>query len=70
MAEDQPKVDHLDVGGERQLLNHTGEDGRHHQHVGQVDGQGSLEVSRLEEGGGKGDHQEEQGGQVGAHQLT
>ena len=70
MAEDQPNVDHLDIGGERQLLNHAGEDGRHHQHVGQVDSQGSLEVCRLEGGGGEGDYQEEQGGQVSAQQFT
>ena len=36
LAEDQPEVDHLGVGGEGQLLHHACEDCRHHQHVGQV----------------------------------
>ena len=58
LAEDKPEVDHLGVGGEGQLLHHAGEDGRHHQHVGQVHTQGGLKEERLEEGGGKGDDQE------------
>ena len=36
LAKYQPEVDHLGVGGERQLLHHACEDCRHHQHVGQV----------------------------------
>ena len=36
LAEDEPEVDHLGVGGEGQLLHHACEDCRHHQHVGQV----------------------------------
>ena len=70
LEEYEPDVNHLWIGGEGQLLHHADEDGRHHQHVGQVHGEGGLKEERLEEGGGKGDHQEEQGGQVGAHQLT
>ena len=56
LAEYKPVVDHLGVGGERELLHDADEDGRHDQHVGQVHGEGRLEVDRLEEGGGKGDH--------------
>ena len=70
LAEYQPDVDHLGVGGEGQLLHHTDEDGRHHQHVGQVHCEGSLKEERLEEGGGKGDHEQEEGGEVGGQHLT
>ena len=62
LTEDKPDVDHLQVGGEGQFLHHAGEDGRHHQHVCQVHGQGGLEEERLEESGGKGDDHEEDGG--------
>ena len=70
LAEDQPEVDHLQVGGGGQSLHHTDEDGRHDQHVGQVHRQSGLEVDRLEEGGGKGDQHEKEGGQVGGHHLA
>ena len=70
LAEDKPEVNHLGIGGEGQLLHHTREDRRHHQHVCQVHCQGSLEEVGLEEGGGKGDHHEQDGGQVGAHHLA
>ena len=70
LAEDKPEVNHLGIGGEGQLLHHAGEDCRHHQHVGQVHCQGSLKEVGLEEGGGKGDHHEQDGGQVGAHHLA
>ena len=70
LAENKPDVNHFEVGGEGQLLHHAREDRRHHQHVRQVHRQGSLKEEGLEEGGGKGDHHEEDGGQVGAHHLT
>ena len=38
LTNDEPYVNHLGVGGERQFVHHTGEDGCHHQHVGQVHG--------------------------------
>ena len=63
-------VDHLQVGGGGQSLHHTDENGRHDQHVGQVNRQGGFEVDRLEEGGGKGDQHEKEGGQVGGHHLA
>ena len=53
LAEDEPQVNHLGIGGEGQLLHHTREDRRHHQHVCQVHCQGSLKEVGLEEGGGK-----------------
>ena len=65
LAKDQPEINHLGVGGEGQLLHHADEDGRHHQHVGQVHSEGGLKEERLEEGGGKGDHHEEEGWEVG-----
>ena len=64
LAEDEPVVDHLGVGGERELLHDADEDGRHHQHVGQVHREGGLKEERLEEGGGKGDHQEQGRGKI------
>ena len=70
LAKDEPEVDHLGVGGEGQLLHHTGEDCCHHQHVCQVHCKGSLKEIRLEEGGGKSDHHQQDGGQVGAHHLA
>ena len=65
LAEYQPEVDHLGVGGEGQLLHYTDEDGGHHQHGGQVHTQGGLKEERLEEGGGKGDHEEQEGREEG-----
>ena len=70
MTKYQPEVDHLGVGGERQLLHHADEDGRHHQHGGQVHAQGCLKEEGLEEGGGKGDHEEQEGGQKGRQHLA
>ena len=70
LTEYQPDVDHLWVGGVGQLLHHADEDGRHHQHVGQVHGEGGLKEERLEEGGGEGDHHQEEGGEVGGHHLA
>ena len=68
-AEDQPDVDHLGVRGWRQLLDLAREDGRHHQHDGQVHREARLKVDCLEEGGGVGGDQQEQGGQVGGQHL-
>ena len=70
LEEYEPDVNHLWIGGEGQLLHHADEDGRHHQHVGQVHGEGGLKEERLEEGGGEGDHEEEEGGEVGGQHLT
>ena len=70
LAEYEPIVDHLWVGGERELLHDADEDGRHHQHVGQVHGEGGLKEERLEEGGGKGDCSQKKGREVGGHHLT
>ena len=58
LAEDEPDVDHLDVRGGGQDLHLADEDGRHHQHGGEVHTQGSLEEERFEECGGKGYHRE------------
>ena len=58
LAEDEPVVNHLCVGGEREPLHDADEDGCHDQHVGQVHGEGRLKEEWLEEGGGKGDHHE------------
>ena len=62
-AEDQPDVDHLGVRRWRELLDLAGEDGCHHQHDGQVNCEAGLKVDWLEEGGGIGGDQQQQGGQ-------
>ena len=43
-AEDEPDVDHLGVRGGRQLLDLAREDGRHHQHDGQIHRETCLEI--------------------------
>ena len=70
LTEDEPVVDHLGVGGERELLHDADEDGRHDQHVGQVHREGGLKEERLEEGGGKCDCSQKKGREVGGHHLT
>ena len=64
LAKDEPVVDHLGVRGERELLHDADEYRRHHQHVGQVHREGGLKEERLEEGCGKGDHQEQGRGKI------
>ena len=64
LAEDEPVIDQFWVGGERELLHDADEDGRHDQHVGQVHREGGLKEERLEEGCGKGDHQEQGRGKI------
>ena len=47
MAENQPNVNHLGVGGQRKFLHDTDEDGRHDQHVGQVHGRAASKKNGL-----------------------
>ena len=54
-AEDQPDVDHLHVRSGGQLLYLAGEDGGHHQHDGQVHGDGVAKQALVKEDGDKGD---------------
>ena len=61
-AEDQPDVNHLHVRGGGQLLYLAGEDGRHHQHNGQVDCKRIAKHVSFKEGGGVGDEEKEDGG--------
>ena len=68
-AEDQPDVDHLHVRGGGQLLYLAGEDGGHHQHDGQVHGDGVTKEVFVEEDGGEGDEEQEDGGEEGGHEL-
>ena len=70
LAEDQPEVDHLWVGGQGKLLHHADEDGGHHQHGGQVHTEAGLEEEWLEESGGEGDCHEQDGGEVGDQHLA
>ena len=53
LANDQPDVDHLGVRGGGQALHLADEDGRQHQHSGQVHTEGRLEEEWLEEAGCK-----------------
>ena len=59
LTKDQPVVDHLGGRGVRKALHLADEDGRHHQHGGQVHTQSGLKEEGLEEDGGKGNHHEE-----------
>ena len=68
-VEDQPDVDHLGLRHWRHLLDLACEDGRQHQHEGQVHRKTCLKVDWLEEGGGVHDHQQEQGEHVGDKHL-
>ena len=70
LAEDEPVVDHLGGRGGGQALHLADEDRGHHQHGGQVHAEGRLEEERLEEGGGKGDGDEEEKGKEGGHHLA
>ena len=70
LTEDEPDVNHLDVGGGGEALHLADEDGRHHQHGGKVHTQSRLKEEGLEEGGGKGDGQEKEGREVGGHDLA
>ena len=58
LAEDEPDVNHLDVRGGGQALHLADKDGGQHQHGGQVHTQSRLKEKGLEEGGGKGDRNE------------
>ena len=69
LAENEPDVDHLNVGGGGQALHLADEDGRHHQHGRQVHAQGCLEEEGLEEGGCEGDGNEKKRWKIGRHHL-
>ena len=56
-AEDQPEVNHLGVWRRWELLYLAGENGRHHQHDGQVHSEARLKVDWLEVDGGVADGQ-------------
>ena len=51
LTDDQPYVEHLEVGGGGQDLPHVDDDRRHHQHRRQVHPQSSLKEARFEEHG-------------------
>ena len=70
LAENEPDVDHLDVGGGGQALHLADEDRRHHQHCCQVHAEGCLKEERLEESGGKGDSCEKNSREECCHQFT
>ena len=55
MAEDEPAVDHLDIGGGGLALHLADEDGGHHEHGGEVHAQCRLKEERLEAGCSIGD---------------
>ena len=62
---DQPDIDHLHVRGGGQLLYLAGEDGGHHQHDGQVYGNGVAKEVFVKKDGGVGDEKQEDSGYVG-----
>ena len=59
LGEDQPDVDHLDVGGRREGVGDGDEEGRQDELAGQVDRHHGLEEERFEEVGGVDDTEDE-----------
>ena len=68
-GEDQPDIDHLHVRGGGQFLYLAGEDGGHHQHYGQVHLSGITKPNFVKEGGGEGNEEQEDGGEVGGEKF-
>ena len=64
-VEDQPDVDHLDVGRRGQALRHADEQGRDHEEHGDVGGDKSFEEELLEVVGHVADDVDDQGRQEG-----
>ena len=69
LAEYKPEVNPLWVSCVSQLRQAGHEDGRHHEHCGQVNTKSSLKVLRLEESGQVGGEHEEDGGKIGRDHL-
>ena len=69
MREDEPDINHLDIGGGRQRLGHADEECGQHQQRGQVHRHHRFEEERLEEVGGVDDAEDEYGGQEGGQEL-
>ena len=69
MREDEPDINHLDIGGGRQRLGHADEECGQHQQRGQVHRHHRLEVERLEEGGGVHDEENQDRGQIGGEHF-
>ena len=69
LREDEPDINHLDIGGGRQRLGHADEEGGQHQLRGQVHRHHRLEEEGLEEVGGVHDGEDEDCGEVGGEDL-
>ena len=65
LAEDEPDVDHLDVGRRGQALGHADEQGRDHEEHGDVGGDKPFEEKLLEVVGHVADDVDDQGRQEG-----
>ena len=69
LREDEPDINHLDIGGGRQRLRHADEECGQHQQRGQVHRHHRLEVEGLEEGGGVHDEENQDRWQVGGEHF-
>ena len=69
LSEDEPDVDHLDIGGGGQRLGHADEEGGQHQQRGQVHRHHRLEEEGLEEVGGVHYDEDEDCGEIGGENL-
>ena len=63
-VEEEPDVDHLDVGGDWEPSNHWDEHAGEHQHDGEVDSDGRFKIKRFEVVGDVSNDVEEDRGNV------
>ena len=70
LGEDQPDVDHLDVGRGREGLGDGDEESGEDEECSQIDHDDSLEEEGFEEGGGVHDGKDEAGREVGGQELV
>ena len=69
MREDEPDINHLDIGGGGKRFGHADEEGGQHQQRGQVHRHHCFKVEGLEEGGGVHDEENQDCGQVGGEHF-
>ena len=66
----EPDIHHLDIGGVRETLTDTDEEGDQHQHAGQVDGHNSFKEKIFEVVGGMSHHIQQHRGNIHSKNCT
>ena len=69
LSKNEPNVHHSYIRCWRKFFHDTDEESGDYKHYSQVDCQGSFKEEWFEEGGGVGDPQQQEGGQVGGQEL-